>query len=199
MDQNQHQQLGLPLASSAPSPVQLDLDQPQDVLSEARKNLQVLIDSGFSRDLLHQWVDDSQSLHLSPPGIFDPSQPLVSEHEPPPPAPSRCAPASSPSQNPSVIQGSTPVVAVSAPPPVPSIAIKPETLPDDATRGWPPSILPSSNSSPEQPNAAFNDAESSVFMAPPAPFPNSHRPRISISSVSSGSSGRASIWSTNSA
>ncbi|KAL7813389.1 hypothetical protein V8C26DRAFT_167216 [Trichoderma gracile] len=49
----------------------------QDVLVEARKNLQVLIDSGLSKDLLHQWVDDdSFSLQLSFPG----QQPPLSQN-----------------------------------------------------------------------------------------------------------------------
>ena len=41
--------------------------QPQDVLAEARKNLQALIDSGLSRDLLHQLVDDGVSLQPNAP------------------------------------------------------------------------------------------------------------------------------------
>ncbi|PNP52362.1 hypothetical protein THARTR1_06966 [Trichoderma harzianum] len=53
---------------------QLDSATPQDVLVEARKNLQVLIDSGLSKDLLHQWVDDDTfSLQLSFPGQAPPS------------------------------------------------------------------------------------------------------------------------------
>ncbi|RFU76409.1 homeobox and c2h2 transcription factor [Trichoderma arundinaceum] len=59
---------------------QLDSATPQDVLVEARKNLQVLIDSGLSKDLLHQWVDDdSFSLQLSFPG----QQPLAQSSTPP--------------------------------------------------------------------------------------------------------------------
>ncbi|UKZ74431.1 hypothetical protein TrVFT333_002099 [Trichoderma virens FT-333] len=55
---------------------QLDSATPQDVLVEARKNLQVLIDSGLSKDLLHQWVDDDTfSLQLSFPGQAQPSAP----------------------------------------------------------------------------------------------------------------------------
>ncbi|KAF4508940.1 hypothetical protein G6O67_005259 [Ophiocordyceps sinensis] len=211
MDQNhRHQQLrqsgSLPTQrSSASSPSQLDLDQldstPQDVLAEARKNLQVLIDSGFSRDLLHQWVDDSQSLQFSLPIVaqsFASSRPLpqpppphslAPQHPPPPPPPQRCAPPTSTSRTHS---------ASERPTPVPSIAIKPETLPDDVSRTWPPSTLPSPNPPPELPTTAVNDADASIFMAPPAPFSHSHRPRISISSVSSGSSGHASVWSTNS-
>lgn len=45
---------------------------PQDVLAEARKNLQALIDSGVSKDLLHQWVDESQTLQLSNPAQQSP-------------------------------------------------------------------------------------------------------------------------------
>lgn len=41
--------------------------QAQDVLAEARKNLQVLIDSGLSRDMLHQLVDENQVLQLALP------------------------------------------------------------------------------------------------------------------------------------
>ncbi|KAG8413848.1 hypothetical protein J3458_012335 [Metarhizium acridum] len=65
MDQSQNHQLQQPLSlqSTASSP-SADAS-PQDVLAEARKNLQVLIDSGFSKDMLHQWVDDSLSLQHS--------------------------------------------------------------------------------------------------------------------------------------
>ncbi|PTB71668.1 hypothetical protein M440DRAFT_1343623 [Trichoderma longibrachiatum ATCC 18648] len=60
--QQRHQQQPLDSANTA-----------QDILVEARKNLQVLIDSGFSKDLLHQWVDDdSFSLQLSFPGQQSP-------------------------------------------------------------------------------------------------------------------------------
>ncbi|KAL3956939.1 hypothetical protein ACCO45_009785 [Purpureocillium lilacinum] len=51
---------------------------------------------------------------------------------------------------------------------------------------------------PPLPNSVA-DVDASIFMPPSAPFTHAHRPRISISSVSSGSSGHASIWSTNSA
>ncbi|KJZ74299.1 hypothetical protein HIM_06305 [Hirsutella minnesotensis 3608] len=222
MDQNTNHQLhpSGSLSSSqaqqqSTSPSHSDQEQhsdstPQDVLAEARKNLQVLIDSGFSRDLLHQWVDDSQSLQfafgLSPQsfGQSQPQQQTLPSQQPPP---QRCTPSSPPraqqaSDRPPL------VIAVSGPPTTPatqprSAPIKPEALPEDASRNWPPPTLPSnqapSASTDRRHTTAMNDVDASMFMTPSAPFSHSHRPRISISSVSSGSSGHASIWSTNSA
>ncbi|KAL7948084.1 hypothetical protein V8C42DRAFT_274337 [Trichoderma barbatum] len=67
--QQQQQQHLQQLLQQQQQQQQLDSATPQDVLVEARKNLQVLIDSGLSKDLLHQWVDDdSFSLQLSYPG-----------------------------------------------------------------------------------------------------------------------------------
>ncbi|RCI16525.1 hypothetical protein L249_1684 [Ophiocordyceps polyrhachis-furcata BCC 54312] len=181
-----------PSSSSPPlSDQQLDAS-PQDVLAEARKNLQVLIDSGLSKDLLHQWVDDSQSLQLSFSLSSQPlaslSKPIISSSSPspppppPPPPPHPTPPPPPPPPPPRVSSTSTPVMAAS------TIPVKSETLPDDVSRTWPPSTLAS--------NAATN--ENPLMMTSSASFPHAHRPRISVSSVSSGSSGHASIWSTNS-
>ncbi|KAJ4134086.1 hypothetical protein NW765_008116 [Fusarium oxysporum] len=49
----------------SPSPQQSHDANPQDVLAEARKNLQVLIDSGMSKELLHQLVDGGHGLSLN--------------------------------------------------------------------------------------------------------------------------------------
>ncbi|PHH91949.1 hypothetical protein CDD83_9665 [Cordyceps sp. RAO-2017] len=217
--------------SSSSSPSHLDHDHqqfdttPQDVLAEARKNLQVLIDSGLSKDLLHQWVDDSQSLQLafplSPPS-FSPSQaqsqpqpqpqpqpqsqshplsqPSLAPQHPPPPPP-QCPPPPPPPPPPSRMpSGSSTSSTIT--PTVPSTPIKSEVPPDDVSRTWPPSTLASNAPAPrppERPATTMNDVDAAIFIPPSAPFSHSHRPRISISSVSSGSSGHASIWSTNSA
>ncbi|KND91603.1 hypothetical protein TOPH_03886 [Tolypocladium ophioglossoides CBS 100239] len=223
MDQSQNYQLQRPglsppsqlqqeSSSSSPSqPQQFDAT-PQDVLAEARKNLQVLIDSGLSKEILHQWVDDSQSLQLSFPTStqsFALSQPSLAPQHAPPPPPPQCPPPPPPSHVPSVPLGPNSVhaVAVSGPasttttPTVPSTDVKRETLPDDASRKWPTPTLSSNSAStaPERPTTTVSDADAAIFIPPSAPFSHSHRPRISISSVSSGSSGHASIWSTNSA
>lgn len=228
MDQSQNYQLqrqGLPApshqqqdsSSSSPSQQQQQLDTtPQDVLAEARKNLQVLIDSGLSKEILHQWVDDSQSLQLSfqnSTQSFALSQPSLAPQHAPPPPPPQCPPPPPPSHVPSLRLGANSVhavaVAVSGPastattPTVPSTDIKRETLPDDTSRTWPTPTLSSNPAAtaPERPTATVSDADAAIFIPPSAPFSqsHSHRPRISISSVSSGSSGHASIWSTNSA
>lgn len=117
---------------------QLDAS-PQDVLAEARKNLQVLIDSGLSKDLLHQWVDNSQSLHLA----FS-SKPLSS---PSPPPVSRASSAST---------SSTPMTALATAP------VKAETLPDDVSQTWPPSTL-ASNSSSDMDAAMFMNPSAASF------------------------------------
>ena len=224
MDQSQNYQVqrsGLPppsqqqqqQGSSSPSQQQLDTT-PQDVLAEARKNLQVLIDSGLSKEILHQWVDDSQSLQLLFPTStqsFALSQPSLAPQHAPPPPPPQCPPPPPPTHVPSVRLGSNAVqvVAVSGQastatmPTVPSTDMKHETPPDDTSRTWPtPSLSPNPvTAALERTTTTVSDADASIFIPPSAPFSqsHSHRPRISISSVSSGSSGHASIWSTNSA
>ncbi|KAH7126188.1 hypothetical protein EDB81DRAFT_846824 [Dactylonectria macrodidyma] len=169
----------------SPSPPQMHDNHAQDVLAEARKNLQVLIDSGLSKDLLHQWVDESPSLQLAlqqqhqqqqpqqlPQQPQQHQQPTLVSHQQPqtsfvPPPPMRCPP----------------------PPPVP-VAIPTVTTPTSnspSTTTTPPSDIKVE---------ALPEDVSAIFMPPSAPF--THRPRISVSSTSSGSSGHASIWSTNS-
>ncbi|KAI5463930.1 hypothetical protein BGZ63DRAFT_350579 [Mariannaea sp. PMI_226] len=176
---------------SSPPQQQHENATPQDVLAEARKNLQVLIDSGLSKDLLHQWVEESQSLPRSVSVQQPQPQPQQPQQQPQqqplahppqqqsniaPPPPMRCPPPPPPPVSAVQMPSVTNVTTVS---PVssnntsttttPSVDIKVEALPDDV---------------------------SSIFLPPSAPF--SHRPRISVSSTSSGSSGHASIWSTNS-
>ncbi|POR34337.1 Uncharacterized protein TPAR_05458 [Tolypocladium paradoxum] len=223
MDQSQNYQLQRPeppppsqqpqeSASSSPSQQQQPDATPQDVLAEARKNLQALIDSGVSKELLHQWVDDSQSLQLSYPTStqsFALSQPSLAPQHAPPPPPPQCPPPPPPSHVSSGPLGANSVhaVSVSGPasatttPKVPSTDIKRETLPDDASRSWPAPTLSSNPAAtgPERPATTVSDADAAIFLPPSAPFSHSHRPRVSVSSVSSGSSGHASIWSTNSA
>ncbi|KAF7549395.1 hypothetical protein G7Z17_g6400 [Cylindrodendrum hubeiense] len=178
----------------SPSPPQMhDNHHPQDVLAEARKNLQVLIDSGLSKDLLHQWVDESPSLQLALSAQQQQQQPqqlphqqpqqhqqpsLVSHQQPQnnfvPPPPMRCPP----------------------PPPVPVVSMPTVTTPtsnNTSTTTTPPSDI-KVEALPE--DVSFLTRRVAIFMPPSAPF--SHRPRISVSSTSSGSSGHASIWSTNS-
>lgn len=83
----------------------------------------------------------------------------------------------------------------------PPADIKPESIHEDIPQNWPPSTLPSNAASMmtgmERHPSQMSSVDASIFLPPSAPF--AHRPRISVSSVSSGSSGHASIWSTNSA
>ncbi|RSL52384.1 hypothetical protein CEP54_010951 [Fusarium duplospermum] len=189
----QYQQQQQHIMSQQPSPSPSHQQQhhdatPQDVLAEARKNLQVLIDSGLSKDLLHQWVDESQSLSLSlnamssmssipsqpqqqaPPAFSQPQQPnpAPSAASLAPPPPLRCPPPPPIVPNVPTVTTTTPTNSSSTAT-TPSVEIKHEAVPEEAP---------------------------SIFMPPQAPF--NHRPRISVSSTSSGSSGHASIWSTNS-
>lgn len=195
--QQQQQQLELQqyqqhIMSQQPSPSPSHQQQhhdatPQDVLAEARKNLQVLIDSGLSKDLLHQWVDESQSLSLSlnamPSMSSIPSQPqqqappAFSQPQQPNPAPSAASLAPPP-----------PLRCPPPPPIVPNIPTV-TTTPTSSSTATTPSAEIKREAVPEE-------VPSAIFMPPQAPF--SHRPRISVSSTSSGSSGHASIWSTNS-
>lgn len=185
--------------------IQLDSSAAQDVLAEARKNLQVLIDSGLSRDLLHQWVDESQnqSLQLA----------LNPQQLPPQQLPSQQLPQQLPPQQPALAIPPMPTIAPPPPPqcpppPIPTSAvasnntstastpsadmsIKTEpSLPEDMSSSWASSTMRGLATASE------NDHQA-MFLPPSAPF--NHRPRISVSSTSSGSSGHASIWSTNSA
>ncbi|KHN94394.1 Zinc finger, C2H2-like protein [Metarhizium album ARSEF 1941] len=218
MDKSQNHQLQQPLSlqSTASSP-SADAS-PQDVLAEARKNLQVLIDSGFSKDMLHQWVDDSLSLQHSglptstlasslslpaTPTITSPTTSLAPQRDPPPPPP-QCPPPPPPSTVPSSRTPAPPMIASSTPSSIASGEIKAESLADDMSRNWSSAPTLASNTRTIMTNldqstgSHLANIEPHIFFAAPSPA-FSHRPRISISSVSSGSSGHASIWSTNSA
>ncbi|TWU71337.1 hypothetical protein ED733_002006 [Metarhizium rileyi] len=228
MDPSLNHQLQQPLSlqSTASSP-SADAS-PQDVLAEARKNLQVLIDSGFSKDMLHQWVDDSLSLHhsilpaatlastLSLPTATPTATPAAASaassssslapqrDPPPPPPPPQCPPPPPPSAVPPSRAPAPPMIPSSTPSIVTSADIKTESLADNMSRNWSPAPSLGSNSSTVMTNmdrsagSHLANIEPHLFFAAPSPA-FSHRPRISISSVSSGSSGHASIWSTNSA
>ncbi|KZZ87230.1 Zinc finger, C2H2-like protein [Moelleriella libera RCEF 2490] len=224
MDQSQNHQLQQPLSlqSTASSP-SADAS-PQDVLSEARKNLQYMIDAGISRETLHQWVDDSLSLQQLPSrtstlasssscSSSSPSQQssLAPQHAPPPPPPPppQCPPPPPPSGginsdfslSPATVTSSSGSSTVAS-----SGDVKAEAFADDMSGNWPvtPAAFgpPSANAvmtGMDQPSApTMSSVDASMFLPPSAAFAH-HRPRISISSVSSGSSGHASIWSTNSA
>ncbi|KAI9904482.1 hypothetical protein N3K66_001011 [Trichothecium roseum] len=185
---------------------------PQDVLAEARKNLQMLIDSGVSKDLLHQWVDESQALQLSNPAQQSPvsSNPSsVSTNTPSSTnnstATTTTTPLSnSPSHSPSLQaqnhhhQQQIPPQPTSLPPPPPP-QCPPPPPPHIAglQMAQQPNVLPSSITSGDIKTESF-DGDGSTFLVPHNPN-FAHRPRISVSSTSSGSSGHASIWSTNSA
>ncbi|KAI8675525.1 hypothetical protein NCS57_00453900 [Fusarium keratoplasticum] len=198
--QQQQQQLELQqyqqhIMSQQPSPSPSHQQQhhdatPQDVLAEARKNLQVLIDSGLSKDLLHQWVDESQSLSLSLNAMNSmPSIPSQPQQQAPPafsqPQQSNPAPSAA---------SLAPPPPLRCPPPPPIVPNVPTvtTTPTSSSTATTPSAEIKREAVPEE--VPYNEA--AIFMPPQAPF--SHRPRISVSSTSSGSSGHASIWSTNS-
>ncbi|KAG6005677.1 hypothetical protein E4U21_007794 [Claviceps maximensis] len=210
MDQSQNhqrqQQVPLPPTATSPS---ADAS-PQDVLTEARKHLQHIIDSGISREILHQWVDDSLSLQLTlSNSSLAPSshtQSLIAQHAPlpPPPPPPQCPPPPPPppsalpsthSLSPATAASSSSSSTVGAP----SNEIKTEPYSDDVQGNWPPNTNfgTTSNGMMGAMNSHHVPMDASMFLPPSAAF--AHRPRISISSVSSGSSGHASIWSTNSA
>ncbi|RSL91893.1 hypothetical protein CDV31_015387 [Fusarium ambrosium] len=188
----QYQQQQQHIMSQQPSPSPSHQQQhhdatPQDVLAEARKNLQVLIDSGLSKDLLHQWVDESQSLSLTLNAMSSmssiPSQPQQ-----------QAPPAFSQPQQPNP----TPSAASLAPPPPLRCPPPPPIVPNVPTVTTTPTNSSSTATTPsvEIKHEAVPEEAPSIFMPPQAPF--NHRPRISVSSTSSGSSGHASIWSTNS-
>lgn len=95
------------------------------------------------------------------------------------------------------VTGPLPSTTTQAPTSAPS---KPDALADDCSGPWSSSSTLTSNAPGDRPLPnSVADVDASIFMPPSAPFTHAHRPRISISSVSSGSSGHASIWSTNSA
>ncbi|KAF4976076.1 hypothetical protein FZEAL_7209 [Fusarium zealandicum] len=224
--------------SPSPSHQQQHHDaNPQDVLAEARKNLQVLIDSGLSKDLLHQWVDESQSLNLNltlnaMPSISSMSsvsssstitpqsqqqvpaytqqqqqqQQQLPHHPNPnsntaslaPPPPLRCPPP--PPIAPNLQSVTSTPTSSSSTSTTPSAEIKHEAIHEDVPC-MSTSSLGASRPGTTRPSILANrltnlDNDSGMFLPPQAPF--SHRPRISVSSTSSGSSGHASIWSTNS-
>ncbi|KAJ3496128.1 hypothetical protein NLG97_g2882 [Lecanicillium saksenae] len=210
MDQSHNHQLHGHSSPSLPGQQQQDsqLDpSAQNVLAEARKNLQVLIDSGISKDLLHQWVEDSPPLQLSFPiqqtlaaaaqqsnALHVPPQP----QGPPPPPPSR-SPSTLPSHGslPSNATASSPSTASSTPTPTGGLhtEIKTEPRHDTATSAWNPALH--APPTPAQYMPIQEQPESGVFLPPSYPY--AHRTRISVSSTSSGSSGHASLWSVNSA
>ncbi|KAI1071519.1 hypothetical protein LB507_004896 [Fusarium sp. FIESC RH6] len=181
----------------SPSPPQQGHDgNPQDVLAEARKNLQVLIDSGLSKELLHQLVDGSQALNLnlsamtamqSMPAIPSQSQ---AQHQ---------APFSQQPANPSHNANSTslappPPMRCPPPPPVASSVPSVQTVTTAPSNGSSTATTPTPSA--EIKHEVLPEEVNSMFLPPQVAF--SHRPRISVSSTSSGSSGHASIWSTNS-
>ena len=188
-----------------------DETTPQDRLEEARKTLQGLIDSGLSKDLLHSWVDGSPSLQISlPPPLASsipetyglrplqsPPQYASPQHAPPPPPP-QCPPPPPPS----TVHSTHMTVSSRGPPSLPASAfardIQNETLTEDVEQSWPSSSAGSSLTAiNEQRTPNMSGMDSSIYYTPSMAF--SHRPRFSVSSVSSGSSGHASLWSNNSA
>ena len=209
MNQSQNHQLHGHSSPSLPGQQQQDsqLDpNAQNVLAEARKNLQVLIDSGISKDLLHQWVEDSPPLQLNFPiqstlAAAQPSSALQVPPQPqgpPPPPPSR-SPSTLPSHGSfsSNTNATSPSTASSTPTPTGGIhtEIKTEPRHDNATATWNTAIQDPSVSAQYMP--IQEQPESNVFLPPSYPY--AHRTRISVSSTSSGSSGHASLWSVNSA
>ena len=141
---------------------------PQHVLAEARKNLQLLIDSGISKDVLHQWVENSQSLQLAFPGQAV-TNALPSSPQCPPPPPPQSLPPSNTSSTPQ---------------------IKHEMVPENLPTAWTPASA--------HLMTPMTDNDGHMYMPSTMTFSQQHRPRISVSSTSSGSSGHASIWSNNS-
>lgn len=99
--------------------------QPQDVLAEARKNLQALIDSGLSRDLLHQLVDDGAPLQLTVPLSSPPSLPSIVQ-QPTQQSPTQSHPSSSPL---------VPPAPQCPPPPIPSQHAPQHAQPDAQQHG----------------------------------------------------------------
>ncbi|CEJ89585.1 hypothetical protein VHEMI05421 [[Torrubiella] hemipterigena] len=222
-----HQTHPLQQQSSQQSSGQADAN-PQDVLAEARKNLQALIDSGISRDLLHQWVDSGNGpLQLSflasnnfaslPPqqqqqqqqqqhhSAYAPPAPQCAP--PPPPVRSMSDPAIIPVTSTSTVTTASPAstgLSSSTPPSLAGADMKSEILSDSnlvsATQPWaavPSSSIPDGLMPVNEDDSVQNLNNQPVFLQPA--FPYSHRPRISVSSTSSGSSGHASLWSVGSA
>ncbi|KAF4999784.1 hypothetical protein FDECE_11394 [Fusarium decemcellulare] len=191
----QQQQNIMSSQQPSPSPSQQHHDAtPQDVLAEARKNLQVLIDSGLSKDLLHQWVEEGQSLSLltAMPSMQSmqsmPSQPQQQQ----PPAFNQQQQSNTNSNHNASLAPPPPLRCPPPPPIVPNIP----TVTTTPTNSSSTATTPSAEIKHEPIGEEVSYNEAPVFLPPQAPF--SHRPRISVSSTSSGSSGHASIWSTNS-
>ncbi|EWZ84040.1 hypothetical protein FOWG_12869 [Fusarium oxysporum f. sp. lycopersici MN25] len=179
----------------SPSPQQSHDANPQDVLAEARKNLQVLIDSGMSKELLHQLVDGGHGLSLNLSAMTAmqamptiPSQPQQTPFSQQPPNPSQTAPTASLAPPPPMRCPPPPPVASNGPN-IQAVTTTPNSISSTAT-------APSAEIKHEIISEDMNFPNPAMFLPPQAAF--SHRPRISVSSTSSGSSGHASIWSTNS-
>lgn len=140
----------------SPSAQQAHDGNPQDVLAEARKNLQCLIDSGLSKELLHQLVDGSQALNLNlsamtamqtMPTIPSQSQPQTQFNQQTsnpnqsantaslaPPPPMRCPPPPPVTSNVPSVQTVTTASSrrsSAATTPTPSVEIKHEVLPEE--------------------------------------------------------------------
>lgn len=170
---------------------------PQDVLAEARMNLQRLIDSGMSKELLHQLVDGgSQSLQLLAPSYDAPLAPQQQHQQPtiaqpqsmpaPPPPPPQCPPPPIPVSAPSRVLTASHAMKQQA------MSTAPEVKMEDGPTSWPSAPVPLMR-------PAMNDADRAATAMYMASLPLNHRARISVSSTASGSSGHASIWSNNSA
>ncbi|EXK24234.1 hypothetical protein FOMG_19028 [Fusarium oxysporum f. sp. melonis 26406] len=159
----------------SPSPQQSHVANPQDVLVEARKNLQLTaamasLNPNLGAMTAMQTIP-SQPQHQNP----YTQQPLNPSHSTntaslASPPPMRCPPPPLVASNVLSVQTvTTAPTSVSSTATTPSAEIKHEVISEDVN---------------------------SMFLPPQAAF--SHLPRISVSSTSSGSSGHASIWSTNS-
>lgn len=194
--------------SQHPLPGQQPIDStPQDVLAEARKNLQVLIDSGISKDLLHQWVDGSPSLQLSflhsqatssgPPSIPTSHSPAQQQPFASPPGRSQSQSDASVSSASTASPGSSGVSSATTP-----TELKHELTSEHNKPGmtaWSAPTVPSHGPVHENlPVAEQDNVGGNGFYFNPS-IPLSHRARISVSSTSSGSSGHASLWSVGSA
>ncbi|PNP41877.1 hypothetical protein TGAMA5MH_06272 [Trichoderma gamsii] len=113
---------------------QVESPSAQNVLVEARKNLQVLIDFGLSKDLLHQWVDQNLAPSASPPAAA--ATPI--------PSPLLSHPASSPSHQHQHLQ--SPQASVLAPPPSVSSAVLSSPVASLSTSSAATSPIPISSS-----------------------------------------------------
>lgn len=193
---------------------------PQDVLAEARKNLQALIDSGISRDLLHQWVDggsSEQSSYAAQPSSFTQSNaqqqytgfpPAPQNAPPPPPTRTMSDPAIIPLSSTTTTSPASTGLSSSTPPSLCGADVKSESMIDNgcsATQPWAAVPVPMSDNlmsvkENEQINAQniFNHPQFQLSAQLSSQL-SAHRPRISVCSTSSASSGHASLWSVGSA